>query len=268
MAEKTLHEGHRSRMREAVERDKDMASFSDYEVLEYLLSFLIPRKDTNPIAHRLIDEFGSLYGVLQAPSEELFAIPNMTQNAANLLPNIYSIIRKSEMSRLKKRPCITRVAEAVELLRPYFLGRNEERVYCAVLDLNDRVIQVALVGEGIADFTIIQNNKILALASRNKAKKIILAHNHPAGSLIPSEQDILSTNSLFLILQSIDATLADHLIFNTKDYFSFYEHGLFEKIALGTDRMFGKNSYEEMRAKRAEGLYISESEINKSEMTE
>ena len=100
------HDGHRARLRQAADLDPDLTTFSEYQTLEYLLSFVIPRKDTNSIAHNLIDEFGSLNGVLHASRQELFEIPNMTNNAAAFLANFYSFVRKSEQSKSKAKPVI------------------------------------------------------------------------------------------------------------------------------------------------------------------
>lgn len=257
MAE-SLHEGHRARLRAAAQNDPDLASFSDYQTLEYLLSFLIPRKDTNPIAHNLIDEFGSLNAVFHASSEELYDIPNMTHNAAVIISSLYSIIRKSEMSRIKAKQQLARISDAVDFLRPYFIGRYEERIYCVALDINDKVLQLAPISEGNADSATINNNKLFSIITRNKAKKIILAHNHPAGSLQPSAQDINVTRSYFLILQTLDAVLSDHLIFTDEGYFSFYEHGILDDMALSPKGNYGNNSYEEVRARKLQGIYVYE----------
>ena len=96
--EKQLHEGHRARLRQSAKQDEELTSFSEFQVLEYFLSFIIPRKDTNPIAHALIEAFGSLYGVFQATEEELYSINGMTQNAACFIADFLPISRKIQCS--------------------------------------------------------------------------------------------------------------------------------------------------------------------------
>lgn len=98
--EKQLHEGHRARLRQSAKQDEELTSFSEFQVLEYFLSFIIPRKDTNPIAHALIEAFGSLYGVFQATEEELYSIKCMTQNAACFIADFLPISRKIQCSFL------------------------------------------------------------------------------------------------------------------------------------------------------------------------
>lgn len=256
-----MHEGHRARLRAAVENDPDMATFSEYQTLELILSYLIPRRDTNPIAHELIQEFGTLYNVFQASKEELFAIKGMTNTAASFISSFYSIMRKSEASRLKSNGKLTMVKDVVKLLGPNFIGRDEERVYCITLDLNDNIKNVTLIGDGSVDSVSLNNNKILVLVTRFKAKKVIIAHNHPAGAMCPSLQDIEATRSLFVLLAGANAILSDHIIFNNDgEYYSFFEHGLLDDLSI--EIMGGNKKIEdkakELRSKRAAGIYIFE----------
>lgn len=253
-----MHEGHRARMRKSAESDPDLNSFNEYQTMEFLLSYLIPRKDTNPIAHTLIDTFGNLNAVFHANYDELFSIPNMTSNAASFLTHFYSFVRKSELSKEQPRPTLQNVTEAAKILAPYFYERDEERIYCAALDLNDKLLQVALIGEGGVDNVAINNNKILGIVTRTKAKKIIIAHNHPAGNLNPSKQDIDATNTLFIMLSSANSLLSDHIIFSDKGYFSFYEHGLLDSYMQRYDNIYGTNTYEEKRKRSPLNYYIFE----------
>ncbi|MCH5163975.1 MAG: hypothetical protein J1F36_03075 [Clostridiales bacterium] len=262
----SVHEGHRARLREAAEKDPELMSFSEFQTLEYLLSFVIPRKDTNPIAHDLIREFGTLNGVLRATKQELYDVPNMTENAAALLSCFYAIVRKSELSRQKPKPLVSNVQEAVNILSPYFIGRSEERSYCMALDINDRVLLVAPISEGLVDFTTLSNNRVVSIVTRTKAKKIIIAHNHPGGSLQPSQQDIKATKSLFMILQTINAVLSDHIIFTDDGHFSFYENGWLDNLLLMSDAIYGTKTSDELQTRRQKGIYMferKESENNK-----
>lgn len=257
-----IHEGHRERLRVAADGDPELATFSEYQTLEYLLSFVIPRKDTNPIAHNLIDTFGSLNGVLRASRYDLKEIPNMTNNAAAFLSSYYAIYRKAEISRQKPKPIVSTVKQAIEILAPYFIERPEEHVFCMVMDINDRVLQVVSIGEGLSDFTAVDNNKILSLVTRTKAKKIIIAHNHPGGSLQPSQQDCDTTKTLFYVLQTINTYLADHIIFTDDKWFSFYDSGLFDDILLSTDTIYGVDyCHRHLHTRRSKGIYMYESNM-------
>ncbi|MCL2556454.1 MAG: hypothetical protein FWE03_05530 [Firmicutes bacterium] len=220
---KMLHDGHRDRMREAVKKDPDLDSFSDFETLELLLSFFVPRKDTNEMAHDLIDEFGSLYGVLTAEPQELFQIKNVTQSASYFIPNLISFVRKAELSRRGKNIVIENVAHAVAVLRPYFIARNHERLYMVSLDINDRIIDVSCISKGIGNLAVTDINSITAKVSRSQAVKIIIAHNHPAGTLTPSIDDIRSTQTIATLLKVLGKQLIDHIIFSKDSHYSMYE---------------------------------------------
>ena len=98
-----VHTGHRERMRQRFERDSDMNGFAPHEALELLLTYAIPRKDTNPIARRLIERFGSLHAVLEAPADELTAVPEIGQRAAQLITMLLPMFRLYENDRLKAR---------------------------------------------------------------------------------------------------------------------------------------------------------------------
>lgn len=252
------HDGHRARLRQAADLDPDLTTFSEYQTLEYLLSFVIPRKDTNSIAHNLIDEFGSLNGVLHASRQELFEIPNMTNNAAAFLANFYSFVRKSEQSKSKAKPVITNVLQAVEVIMPYYYEKNSEIAYLAAIDINDKVLQIAKISEGLSDYTTIDTNKIVSVITRTKAKKVILAHNHPAGNLRPSKQDVDTTNMLFYVLQSIHAVLSDHIIFTDTGFFSFYNNGLMDSLFINSGKMYGLDTTENLKSCRADGIYVYE----------
>ena len=255
---KNIHAGHRQRIKLAVDNDSELDSFSDHEVLEYLLSFLIPRRDTNPIAHELIETFGNLFGVFTASPEDLFKINGMTKNAAHLLPNLTAVIRKAELSRVKCKQTIRHVDAAVKLLTPYFMNRNSERCYIVCLDINDRLIQVCFVGDGIANFSVINIQKIVAAVTRLQASKVILAHNHPGGTRSPSREDYAATSALALVLNTMGTYLIDHIIFTSDGYYSFYQNDDMSVIFSKNDNVFGTDNARLIRSRRTNGEYMLE----------
>lgn len=253
--EQAIHEGHRERMRTAVENDPDLMSFSDFQTLELVLSYLIPRKDTNPIAHALINEFGSLYNVFQAPRQSLYNIRGMTNTAASFISTFYSIMRKSESSRQKKKDRLAMVQDVVEMMAPNFIGREEERIYCITLDINDVIKRISFVSDGFIDTVNLNYNRILSIATQYAAKKIIVAHNHPSGNLDPSPEDDSITRTLFVLLANSNIILSDHIIFNNDgNYYSFFEHGVLDDLA--AEMMGGSEYMHEVRKKRTAGVYI------------
>jgi len=255
---KSLHDGHRERMRESVKKDPELDSFSDFEALELLLSFFVPRKDTNEMAHDLIDEFGSLYGVLTAEPQELFRIKNVTQSAAYFIPNLISFVRKAELSRRKRNIIIESVAHAVNVLHPYFIARNHERLYMIMLDINDRIMGINCVSTGTGNLAIIDINSIAAKVSRAQAQKVIIAHNHPSGTLTPSDADIKSTIAISNLLRVLGKQLIDHIIFSQDSYYSMYESDDLRYIFEDSEKVSDKISANEAATRLSPSKYVLE----------
>lgn len=226
MPDKNIHEGHRKRLRDAVSASVELNSLSDVQVLEYLLSCIIPRKDTNPIAHELLDKFGTLYGVLSASTEALFEVPNMTQTASHLLPHLFDITRRAVQTRTKEKTVLANTKDVVDYFQPLFYGRNSEVCLVACLDVNDRLIQTVKVGEGTGCSTTIDMHKFISLISRAEPASIVIAHNHPAGSLRPSYEDRDFVERLLKVLDSMCIRIFDNIIFTDDGYYSFWEKGL------------------------------------------
>jgi DNA repair protein RadC len=227
---KNPHQGHRKRIREAILRDPEMETFSDFEVLEYLLTVVIPFKDTNVLAHELIDDFGSLYGVFSATAEELFCIKGMTEAAAHFLPNLLPILRRAETSRTRRGAKINTIRDAAEAFMPYFKARSNELFFLMMLDINDNIIQIDCLSKGGASFANVDIGNIITKASRMQASKVILAHNHPGGNLLPSSEDIQVTATIAFLLGSMQKELLDHIIFCGEEYCSLYENDLVKRF--------------------------------------
>ncbi len=138
-----VHSGHRLRMRESAKRDVDLDGFSEIELIEYLLSFFIPQKDTNVTAHKLIDKFGSAFGVLRATEGELVSIPNITKQAIELLPRLLYICIDSCCADIR----ISDRRSAAEFFMSMFLGSETYGIYVAYLGGNFKLISIELLDE-------------------------------------------------------------------------------------------------------------------------
>ena len=128
MQNKSIHKDHRQRVRERYLKE-GLDGFSEVQVLELLLFYVIPRQDTNPIAHRLIDRFGSLYQVLEAPVEELEKVEGIGPNAALLLSLITAVARVYAVNRTEKQKILRTIEDCGEYLKSFFIGRRSEMVY-------------------------------------------------------------------------------------------------------------------------------------------
>jgi len=232
MTKKNAHIGHRARLRDRVNKE-GLDNFPDYQVLEYALTFVLPYKDTNPIAHALVDKFGSLAGVLEADIAEIASVAGMGEVSANFLtaiPQIYNIYekRKVKVGEVLKTPNKTYL-----FTKKLFVGKKVEELYLISLNVNGNVTKVERISQGSASSSKVTIRKITDIISRNKVNNVIIAHNHPEGSATPSIEDDKFTKALAMCLALNDTNLVDHIIISDKDYYSYRRVGLIDKYRDG-----------------------------------
>ena len=223
-----IHGGHRGRMKQRY-LSQGLDGFSDHEVLELLLYYAIPRSDVNPLAHRLIDHFGSLHAVLDAEVGELTEVAGVGESTALLLRFVRDLNRRYLLDKQEKRPSLAEPEAAGKLFLPYFYGIQEERVYAAFLDDDLRLINCRLLFEGGINYAPLSVRKLVEAALREKATGVILAHNHPAGQAIPSLEDREATLQIRSALEAMEIRLLDHIIVAGEDYISMEECGHFRR---------------------------------------
>ena len=215
----SVHDGHRQRLKQRF-LETGLDSFTEVQTLELLLFYAISRKDTNPIAHALLDRFGSLAQVLDAPVTELSKVPGIGENAALLLRLSKEMGRRYLVSRTGQVTILSSLEECASYIVPYFYGRELETVFLLCLDAKCKVLCCKEIGEGSVNATEISVRKIVEMALAFNASSVVLAHNHPSGLAIPSEQDLLTTKRIAMALGTIDVTLADHIIVADGDFVS------------------------------------------------
>ena len=218
------HQGHRKRIKERFVQE-GLDHFSDIQVLELLLFYCIPRQDTNPIAHNLLDHFGSLSQVLEAPVEELQKVEGMGENAAVFLHLITQVGRYYLVNRVSRCRILSTVKECAEYLLPFFYGRRVETVFLLCLDAKCKVLCCKEVGEGSVNSAGISVRRIVETALGVNATTVVLAHNHPSGLAVPSNEDIQTTRRVAMALQAVDIQLADHIVVADGDYVSMVQSG-------------------------------------------
>ena len=219
-----LHDGPRQRL---IQRflEEDLDNFEPHNVLELLLFYAIPRKDTNELAHVLMDTFGSLKGVFDAPYEELIKVTGIGPNTAALLKLVPSLTRTYYSS--DARSIILDTSEkSGEYFLPYYIGQTEEVVRLACLDAGGKVISNQILHRGSANAAEVNLRKIVNIALRNNAMGVILAHNHPGGLPLPSEEDVATTKSIREALMPMGILLMDHIIVAGQDYVSMARSGI------------------------------------------
>ena len=220
----SMHDGHRKRLRDRFLKE-GLDHFEEINVLELLLFYCIPRIDTNPIAHNLLNVFGSLPNVLEASVEELQKVEGIGESAATFLSLVNSTNRYYNIKKANGTQKISSFEDYAALLKPLFIGRTKENVYILCLDAKSHVISCKKVSEGTAISAEVSVRKIMEMALAANSSSAILAHNHPNGSALPSAEDHRITVRLKRMLLDVDIILVDHLVFSDTECCSILSNG-------------------------------------------
>lgn len=218
--------GHRDRLRERFEKT-GFSGFHDYEVLEFLLTFIFKQGDVKPLAKELIKTFGSFSKALDAPYEELEKIKGMGKASAlslNAFREIMSYYFQNHATAEKEQ--ITKMTSLIETLRASLGHKPNEVVLAIFLNAKNEVLLIKEIDEGTVSQASVSPRKILEEALRQKATSIILAHNHPGGIAEPSEHDESITSEILKALALVDISLQDHIILANDEYYSFKRNNL------------------------------------------
>ncbi|MDD4210799.1 MAG: DNA repair protein RadC [Clostridia bacterium] len=227
MKDENLHEGHRERLRvRAIENGLD--SFNEHQVLELILSFYLPRVDTNPIAHKLIKEFGSLAKVLEAKTSDLMKVDGMGEKASAFIELIPQILKAYKKSKMQSGVCITSPMQVFDYLGDMIKLVPYEEFYLICLNSKSKVLLAKLLSKGTNNQVSLNLQQITQTALQTSASGIILVHNHPSGTSQPSAEDIILTKKVYLSLSLNGICVMDHLIIAKDDYYSFNKDGLFK----------------------------------------
>ena len=222
----SVHDGHRARLRRQL-LDGGLDSFSDVQALELLLGFVIARKDVNPLAHALLDRFGSLSGVLDAPAGELMKVPGIGENTAVMLSVMPQLMRRYTIGKNKTGTILNTTTKAGSYLLPFFFGAKDEQVYLLCLDAKCKVLDCRKLFTGSVNTVGVSVRRIVEEALRRNATSVILAHNHTSGIAPPSREDEETTNMVQAALEAVGIRLADHMVMVEDDFVSMADSGFF-----------------------------------------
>ncbi len=219
------HRGHRQRLRRRYSQS-GIDTLHDYEVLELLLFYAIPRKDTKALAKELLKRFGSLKKLMDADPKEIETLPGVGAQAAVLI----GLVRDMGTLYLREKATETPQVSSTRALLDYCMasmgGLKDERFSVIYLNAQNRIIQTEVIQEGIVNQAVVYPRKIIEKALKQKASAVILVHNHPSGHIRPSEADIRLTRTLQDTARVLDILIHDHIIVGENRYFSFREEGL------------------------------------------
>lgn len=216
---------HRQRIKQRF-RKGGLEGFQDYEALELLLTYAIPRRDVKPVAKELVERFKDFQGVLDAPSEELAAFPGLGEHSALLIKlarecSGYYLKRKAKD---KSRVCCA--PELINYCRMTMAGLKDEQFRVVFLNTQNEIIEIETVQEGTIDQSVVYPRKVMERALYHKAAALIFVHNHPGGNVRPSYADKEITKTLIDAAKSMDMEVYDHLIIGKDGYYSFRDSGL------------------------------------------
>ena len=213
-----LHKKHRQRVK-AKFRKTGFESFSDVEILEMALFFAKPQGDTNPLAHHLINRFGSLSAVFDASYSQLTEVPGIGENAATLLTSIVALCRAYRLDKIMDDNVFESEEKIGRYLMAYFMGEHTEKTVILCFDRRRRLLGCEKVfAEGMDNMSSAKIRRVAELALTHKAAAVVMAHNHPSGIVEPSEFDMASTNGLKASLSGVGIHFIEHYIVTNENY--------------------------------------------------
>lgn len=222
--DENIHKGHRKRI------DEKSALFGlefmeEHEQLEKLLFAVIPRGNTNIIAHDLLDKFGTLYGVLTADVDRLQSVEGVGSRCAKFLHDLMPLLGIVERSIQSEPRLILDTTEKVgAYTKTLFYGKVTESLYMISLNSALHPTRYDKISEGTATSTDVSLIRLAKQAVLNDAHAVVLAHNHPGGRLFPSEADLYMTHAARDALKSLNIALADHIIVACGKWYSILKN--------------------------------------------
>lgn len=217
-----IHKNHRERMRAKFEIS-GFSGMADHEILEFMLFYAIPLKDTNPIAHRILERFQTLERVFGAELNELKTIDGVGEKTAVYIKAIGELFKNVRKRSLRKGQALSTVKLASEYLIDFFINESNEKMYAFFLDKGDRLISYKMLFEGSVDSIAFDEADIVREAAITRCSSVIISHNHPGGHIEASYADISATRKISRALECIHVTLKDHIIIAGENYFSMRE---------------------------------------------
>lgn len=225
-----IHAGHRIRVRKEILTRGIDENMPPHKVLEFLLFYCVVQGDTNPLAHELIDKFGTLYGVLDAPIEELTSFKGIKENGAALLKSLVPVTRYCMAERIRNINCFSNLDLIANYFEAMHYGLESEKISVMYFDSKARLLKWETVASGDIDSVGVPKKLIISHALNLKATSVAIAHNHPNGFALPSNADIDATIALKEALKSVDIYLIDHVICSKTDTVSMAQSDTYKDI--------------------------------------
>lgn len=211
MNKENLHKGHRQRLRAKYMKNCGV-DMDDHQLLELLLFYSVPLKDTNDTAHLLLNRFGSVKGVFDADIHELMSIDGIGENSAILVKLIASLMSRYSLCEVDLRKPIKTFSDISNYLSSLYIGESNETVYLLLFNNSMRLLKTELLFRGSVNDVSLNTRMLVEAAYNYKASYVILAHNHPGGIAVPSSEDIELTYRLSRAMACVGIDFIDHFV--------------------------------------------------------
>lgn len=229
MSKSNPHEGHRARLKNRFLKE-GLERFEEHNVLELMLFYGIPYKDTNDIAHSLIEKFGSFERVLEAPVESLCDVDGVGENTAIMLKLFHAVNKYYDEKKHQLKVRLSNPDDIVTFVKAHCRFRSEEVFTVFALDGDCKYLAYEDISTGSAGMTEVNTRKAVDFMLRSKAACAIVTHNHPSGNLTASVQDMTATRRLADALRIIDVKLLDHIIIGDDEYLSMRSKDIYSSV--------------------------------------
>ena len=246
--QKHIHDGHRARMKDKI-LSGGLSALPDHELLETILFFSIPRQNTNEQAHALLDHFGSMEGVVNADVAELSRVSGIKDQSALLLSLIGESIRRIARDACKEPTTYENEDQIIRFMQHRFIGDQVEKIYLLLFDNSLKLLECTCISEGTVNQASISPSVIVKHALLKNASAVMLAHNHPNGVAIPSNEDIEATQLLRELLDALNIQLIDHVLFAKDRYVSVVHYYPEEPPRFVTDSFYRAYTERQQRNK-------------------
>ncbi len=223
-AEEPLHTGHRERLREKYQK-AGLTAFHDYEAVELLLTYAIPRRDVKPVAKALLRRFGSLRALFDATPDDLKRIPGIGDRVSVLIKLVKELGTAYLKERAIGKSVISSPDDVIDYLNHELSGSRIEKFMAIYLSTKNEVLSMEILHEGTLDQTAIYPRKVIESALKHNARSIIFVHNHPSGDSTPSRADIRMTKELERAAKAVDMKVHDHIIIGRGMHYSLRDGG-------------------------------------------
>ncbi len=220
---KPHYHGHRTRLLEKFQKNPN--GIADYELVELILTYVIPRRDVKPIAKELLARFNNLNTLLNTSPENIEQESPLSIRAASLFSIIAEYNKRALSEKVKSKPILQKWDDLTLYCRSTLAHKAHEEFHILFLDTKFELIEDVCMATGTIDQAIVYPREVVKKALDLHARSVILLHNHPSGRTAPSYADIELTKKIYTALSAVDIDMHDHLITGKDEVVSFKELG-------------------------------------------